>query len=204
MFTWQQIDQIKVDATRIKERISQAAQNELLTKGILGFRVETVAREANCSISVIYRHYIDRSGLIVHVLARIFDQIQHNQAETLYNYFNSMDVIYASDVINAIPHLDESARSINMKWRLLALALSTEEAELRESIENSILSTFPIWQKTIDLIQSKASQDSTFDTRFFSIVFLMHMPYYNMLLREHRIRDDDYKKYLFELMNKLT
>ncbi len=200
MVAWKELDVIEIKSTKIAERISQAAQNELLKSGVLGFRIDRVARTANCSISVIYRYYVDRTGLIIHVLAQAFDQIQRTYIDELHRYFSSLKTITVDDVIKSIPSLDESARSSNMKLRLLSLALSTENDDLRQMIGKSIIDVLPKWQELLELIRNRAPLSGPIDTRVYSMILVMHMPYYNLLLGDSRVEDHEFKEYLLELM----
>ena len=51
-----------------RERILAAAKHELHEVGILGLRVQEVAKIANTSVSLIYKHFEDRDGLLAQVL----------------------------------------------------------------------------------------------------------------------------------------
>ena len=55
-----------------RRRILQAAQVEIEGKGILGLRVQDVARNAGVSVPLIYKYFGDRDGLLAEVLAQMF------------------------------------------------------------------------------------------------------------------------------------
>ena len=52
-----------------RERIIAAAKHELHEVGILGMRVQEVAKLADTSVSLIYKYFEDRDGLHAVVLA---------------------------------------------------------------------------------------------------------------------------------------
>ena len=56
------------EAPESRTRIIEAAKHELQAVGILGLRVQEVAKIANTSVSLIYKHFEDRDGLLAQVL----------------------------------------------------------------------------------------------------------------------------------------
>ena len=56
-----------------RQRIVQAAQQELLESGILGLRMEVVAEKAEVSVPLIYKYYGNRDGLLTEVLTKLYD-----------------------------------------------------------------------------------------------------------------------------------
>jgi AcrR family transcriptional regulator len=200
-FLWSPLEIPEVDSTELVERLLVAAHQELGENGILGFRTQSVATRASCSISLIYRYFENRDGLIIRVVGDLFDTLQREHVDLVFNYFAGLDVIRPSDISNVIPHLDQNAQSTNMHWRLLALALSRENGALRARLETSIRSVIPKWQSTLEMIASKAPPGETLDLRVFTMILSMHLPYYNSLFGEFRVKDADFKAYLEELLH---
>ena len=64
-----------------RERIAEAALTEIDEKGILGLRVQDVARKAGVSVPLIYKYYGDRDGLLCEVLGRMFTETARTQME---------------------------------------------------------------------------------------------------------------------------
>ncbi|NDF41712.1 MAG: TetR/AcrR family transcriptional regulator [Actinobacteria bacterium] len=56
------------------ELIVAAARHEIEDRGIVGLRVQEVARQANCSVSLIYKHFTSRDGLLAHVLTEDYSR----------------------------------------------------------------------------------------------------------------------------------
>ena len=57
-----------------RARIIAAAKHELHEVGILGLRVQEVAKLANTSVSLIYKYFEDRDGLLAVVLGDMHDE----------------------------------------------------------------------------------------------------------------------------------
>ena len=203
-YTWAPLNVPAVNSDVLVERLVTAAQCELIENGILGFRTQNVAQRANCSISLIYRHFEDRDGLIVHALGEMFAKLQHEYVDGVNAYFASLDVVRATDIAAVIPHLDENARSRNMQWRMLALAVSMENPTLRTLLESAIAEVMPKWTTTLSMIAAKVPVNESVDMRVFPMVLGMNLPYYNSLLGEFRVRDNDFKAYIGELLTRPT
>lgn len=67
-----------------KSRILESARVEILKNGIIGMRVSDVARGADTSITLIYRYFVDRNG----VLARFLTMIMFN---LMFVYYDLVD-----------------------------------------------------------------------------------------------------------------
>lgn len=201
-FTWQPIKLDAVSSDVMLERLLTAAQHELAEHGVLGFRTSSVARRANCSISLIYRYFVDRDGLIVRVLSDMFYKLQNDYVDGIIKHVEGMKTITPADIAALVPNLDKIGESPNMKWRTLALAISMESAELRENVQATIEQVRPKWFRFFELVSEKLEKGSKIDIRVFTMILSMSLPYYNSLLGEYRVDDASYKAYLTELLNK--
>jgi AcrR family transcriptional regulator len=61
-----------------KSRILESARVEILKNGIIGMRVSDVARGADTSITLIYRYFVDRNGVLARVLGDMYDDFRLN------------------------------------------------------------------------------------------------------------------------------
>ena len=59
-----------------KTRILESARTEILKNGIIGMRVSDVARGADTSITLIYRYFVDRNGVLARVLGDMYDDFR--------------------------------------------------------------------------------------------------------------------------------
>lgn len=201
-FTWQPVKLNTVSSDIMLERLLTAAQHELAEHGVLGFRTSSVARRANCSISLIYRYFVDRDGLIVQVLSDMFYKLQNDYVDEVIKHVEGLKTITPADIAALVPNLDKIGESPNMKWRTLALAISMENSELRENIQATIEQVRSKWFHFFELVSEKLEKSSKIDIRVFTMILSMSLPYYNTLLGEYRVDDASYKAYLTELLSK--
>jgi AcrR family transcriptional regulator len=59
-----------------RERILQATRARLKQDGIIGLRVADVAKDAETSITLIYKYYRDRDGLLAQVLGDMYAEFR--------------------------------------------------------------------------------------------------------------------------------
>jgi AcrR family transcriptional regulator len=64
--------------TDSKHRILESARAELNEQRTLGLRVSEVAKNADTSITLIYRYFTDRDGLLARVLGDMYDEFRLN------------------------------------------------------------------------------------------------------------------------------
>ena len=62
-----------------RERILQATRERLKSNGILSLRVADVANDADTSITLIYKYYRDRDGLLAQVLGDMYEEFRDRQ-----------------------------------------------------------------------------------------------------------------------------
>jgi AcrR family transcriptional regulator len=114
--------------------IVAAARHEIEDRGIVGLRVQEVARHASCSVSLIYKHFISRDGLLAHVLTEDY-------ARNIRRWADFTDVLEAGTgpvdydvIIDQLP-MPQSAEFRRMRWsRLQTLAASVDNGPLRERL----------------------------------------------------------------------
>ena len=201
-FTWQPVELDALDSETMIDRLLVAAQHELAEEGILGFRTLRVAQRANCSVSLIYRYFVDRDGLIIRVLGDMFTKLQHEYVDDIIRYVEGSKKLSPSDIISLVPDLDKIGDSANMKWRMMALSISMHNQELKSTILSSIESVKPKWMHFFDLVSKKLEKGAKIDFRVFTMILSMSLPYYNTLLGEASVDDASYRKYLNELIVK--
>ena len=121
------------------DAIVSSARADIEVNGIVGLRVQEVARQADCSVSLIYRHFVSRDGLIAHVLTEDYARnVERWEAITADVERGTGPVDYGSIIDHLPMPSSESAR--RMRWaRVQALAASVDNEVLRERL--SVLAT---------------------------------------------------------------
>ena len=65
-----------VNGSDSRERILQATRARIKQDGILGLRVADIANDAETSITLIYKYYRDRDGLLAQVLSDMYSEFR--------------------------------------------------------------------------------------------------------------------------------
>ena len=117
-----------------RQRIVEAAQDEVELKGILGLRVQDVAEKARVSVPLIYKYFGDRDGLLAEALGSMFEEFVLDRLDHSEQYFLSLESPTVEDLVAmlAMPHQDFRRAS---RWRRVQiLAASMEIPALRERL----------------------------------------------------------------------
>lgn len=117
-----------------RQRIVEAAQDEVELKGILGLRVQDVAEKARVSVPLIYKYFGDRDGLLAEALGSMFEEFVLDRLDHSEQYFLSLESPTVDDLVAmlAMPHQDFRRAS---RWRRVQiLAASMEIPALRERL----------------------------------------------------------------------
>lgn len=114
--------------------IVSGARNEIEERGIVGLRVQEVARQANCSVSLIYRHFTNRDGLLAHVLTEDYARNIRRWAEFTDGIEAGTGPVDYNAIIDQLP-MPQSAYMRKMRWsRVQTLAAFVDNGPLRERL----------------------------------------------------------------------
>ena len=114
-----------------RQRIVQAAQQELLDSGILGLRMEVVAEKAEVSVPLIYKYYGNRDGLLTEVLSRLYDGDSYQKLSAYADIFVEMQNPSLDDIAILFATVQQDFRMPGRWQRLQILAASVEIPELQ-------------------------------------------------------------------------
>ncbi|MEY2967054.1 MAG: hypothetical protein RLY50_1104 [Actinomycetota bacterium] len=117
-----------------RERIVEAARDEVLSKGILGLRVQDVAAKAKVSVPLIYKYFADRDGLLAEVLGRMFEEIVLEYVEASEEFFAHLDNPTVDDLAAVFARPSEERRKGRRWLRVQIMAASMEIPALRERL----------------------------------------------------------------------
>lgn len=117
-----------------RERIVEAARDEVLVKGILGLRVQDVAAKAKVSVPLIYKYFEDRDGLLAEVLGRMFEEIVIEYVEAAEEYFAHLESPTIDDLVAVFARPSDEFRKGRRWLRIQIMAASMEIPALRERL----------------------------------------------------------------------
>jgi AcrR family transcriptional regulator len=196
-----------VESANSRERIIEAAKHELHEVGILGLRVQDVAKRANTSVSLIYKYFEDRDGLLAQVLGDMHDE-RIDMWEQLFSHalsdstprgeFTVEDLLLKLPTPNSI-HF----QSLGMD-RAQTLAALSNNPKLRARIEQTTQRLFALTLKVV-ANADKSAEPNTSNHRVVALmVSSLNLIFINNdLLGDHRITDAEYTSFLKAFFNSL-
>jgi AcrR family transcriptional regulator len=183
-----------------RARIIAAAKHELHEAGILGLRVQDVANRAGTSVSLIYKYFEDRDGLLARVLGDMHDErIDH--WETLFSHALSDSMprgeFSVENLLNNLPLPNSNIFQL-LGWdRVQMLAALKENPKLRARIEQTTQRLFSLTLKVVaNADTSKHPNPSQHRVTSLAISSLNLIFINNDLLGDQKITDDEYKAFL--------
>ena len=185
-------------AENLADRIRTSAIEDIRLYGILGLRVTRVAKRANCSVTQIYRHFDDRDGLLADVLARIFRDISTRNIESTITALAAMKSITIPNLVSILPMPSNITKREDTLLRSQILAVATVNHTLRDGLADIAKSVWPRWVEACDIIEARLAPGESFDRRVVFVVLLNSNLFYNSLLDENGITDDEYRAFMID------
>ena len=183
-----------------RERILAAAKHELHEVGILGMRVQEVAKLADTSVSLIYKYFEDRDGLLAVVLGDMHDERIDNWEKMFSNALLDSaprGEFSVEDLLSKLP-LPNSAMFQKLGWdRAQMLAAMGSSPKLRERIEQTTQRLFRLTLKVVDNADISGKENESFNRMTALIISSLNLIFINNdLLGDHRITDEEYTSFL--------
>ena len=173
--------------------IVTAARREIEDRGIVGLRVQEVARQANCSVSLIYRHFTSRDGLLAHVLTEDYARNIDRWEELADSVEAGSGPVDFEAIIDQLP-MPQSVYMRKMRWsRVQTLAASVDNEPLRARLSDLARKFQSISDRLIRAIARRNGVTMTFDVAAFTQLTMAFafMLIHNELLAPDEQMDDD-------------
>ena len=188
-----------------RERIIAAAKHELHEVGILGMRVQEVAKLAETSVSLIYKYFEDRDGLLAVVLGDMHDERIDNW-EKMFAHALLVDAprgeFSVENLLSELPMPNsEYFLALGMD-RAQMLAALNSNPKLRERIEQTTQRLFRLTLKVVDNADISGKENDSFNRVTALVISSLNLIFINNdLLGEQRITDDEYTSFLKAFFN---
>lgn len=186
-----------------RELILRSARAEVEKNGILGLRVAEVAANAHYSVSIIYRYFGDRDGLLAQVLGDLYEEILDRAANRLATGLPASGPLTVDQIVSLAPMPSEADTNPDLKLRLqiLAVAATNPELEARlKSIAQTRLQQMKAWSQAV---KSRLPEGQIFDDRILFILIVNQLLYYNTLLGDDAVTDEEYFRFLKDKITKI-
>jgi len=179
-----------------RERILQATRARLKSGGILSLRVADVAKDADTSITLIYKYYRDRDGLLAQALGDMYDEFRQRQMQRIDTWLSQNETITLEQFANLTPNPAEETKP-DRDFRLQMLATALENEELHARIKKATNDVYEWTLKTMEVARKKLPvEDQGFDGRFVSVIMFNMMFVFYDLLDNHQISAIEYREML--------
>jgi AcrR family transcriptional regulator len=118
-----------------RERILQATRARLKQDGIIGLRVADVAKDAETSITLIYKYYRDRDGLLAQVLGDMYSEFRMSFHTKIEDWLATKDSLTLEEFAYLMPNpAEETKHARDFRLQVLATALENPELKPQTSI----------------------------------------------------------------------
>ena len=179
-----------------RERILQATRARLNSGGILGLRVADVAKDADTSITLIYKYYRDRDGLLAQVLGDMYDEFRQRQMQRIETWLSQNETITFEQYADLTPNPAKETK-IDRNFRLQMLATALENEDLRVRIKKTTNDVYKWTLETLEVARKKLPvEDQGFDGRFVSVILFNMMFVFYDLLDDNKISASEYREML--------
>jgi AcrR family transcriptional regulator len=182
--------------TGSRERILQATRARIKQDGIIGLRVADVAKDAETSITLIYKYYRDRDGLLAQVLGDMYSEFRAAFHAKIEGWLATKDSLTLEEFVHLLPNPEEETKHAR-DFRVQVLATALENPELHKNIKAETEKMYRWSRDTIEANRHKLPvEDQGFDIRFFTVIMFNMMFVYYDLVDEDKVSADEYRAML--------
>lgn len=186
-----------------RELILRSARAEVEKNGILGLRVAEVAANAHYSVSIIYRYFGDRDGLLAQVLGDLYEEILDRTAHRLAAGLPASGPLTVDLILSLAPMPSEADTNPDLKLRLQILAVAATNPELEARLKSSAQTRLKQMKDWWEAVKSRLPEGQIFDDRILFILIVNQLLYYNTLLGDDAVTDEEYFRFLKDKATKI-
>ena len=179
-----------------RERILIATRARIKQDGIIGLRVADVAKDAETSITLIYKYHRDRDGLLARVLGDMYSEFRASFHIKIEEWLATKDSLTLEEFVLLMPNPEEETKHAR-DFRVQVLATALENPELHKSIKAETEKMYRWMRDTIEANRHKLPvEDQGFDIRFFTVIMFNIMFVYYDLVDEDKVSANEYRAML--------
>ena len=182
------------EVTRLESqrRILEAARQEVVTRGILGMRVAAVAAGAGCSITLMYRYFGSREGLLAEVLLGLYEETFSRQFQDTQRLLEGSGEISVEQVLNCIPRPHGSDAPKEHSIRNQVLAVASTNSVLRSRLAASLREKRQMLGTVLTEIDTRLPEGVRLDHEVFTVLIFNLNWIYNDLMGDAGVSDAQY------------
>ncbi len=190
-------------ATDSRQRILDSARKEIEQNGILGLRVADVARGADTSITLIYRYFGDRDGLLAQVLGDMYVEFFRPYTALLEHLRKPETTLTIEELVNVMP-LPENPAAHDRRWmRVQILAAAANNEPLRARLAEATREYHATAQQLIEVSREKIGYHTPLSSKIYALILSMFntMFVYNDMLGDAAITNREYKEFMTDFFS---
>ncbi len=179
--------------TDSRQRILQATRARIKQDGIIGLRVSDISNDAETSITLIYKYYRDRDGLLAQVLGDMYSEFRAAFHAKIEDWLATKDSLTLEEFVYLMPNPEEETKYAR-DFRLQVLATALENPALHARIKSETTNMYRWMRDTIEANRHKLPEaDRGFDARFLTVIMFNIMFVYYDLVDDDKLSADDYR-----------
>ncbi|MBM3638477.1 MAG: TetR/AcrR family transcriptional regulator [Actinobacteria bacterium] len=183
-----------------QQRILESARGEIEEVGIRGLRVAEVAKNAYTSVTLIYRYFGDRDGLLAQVLGDMYAEFQENTVSDFMKQLEPLQPLTVQNVVDAMPDIDDPGFKKRHAQRLQILATAVNNDQLRARIEQITQEQASDWTNALKQVIGSMKPGEKLNLRIFSMMFAMQTMYYRELMGDRAFTQKDYRQFVYDVL----
>lgn len=158
--------------TPTRDRIVQAALDEIEKYGIVGLRVADVAANAGVSVPLIYKYFRDRDGLLAEVLSGTIATFFMHDIQAMRNLVETTTgPLRPSDLLPFMPSPREPRRIRNRRLRAMAIAASFDIPKLADALAMNQHLMNGATRDLIEMVRKRTGSKSKVSVQAVTVLF---------------------------------
>lgn len=184
----------------IDRRILDATNAEIDLHGVNGFRVAVVAERAGTTVAMIYRHFVDRDGLIAAAFAAMYRARYTRLLDVARELLERPGRLTIDDIVDAIPPLRYDGSEAARHRSQLIVATAMENTALRLAMREITLDIAPKFQDLVDQVVERFPEGERFDPRIITIYLTRHNALVDEILGDDGMSNEEYRSFFRDLL----
>lgn len=184
----------------VEKRIIESALELIRQHGLGRLRVADVAREANTTVAMVYRRFVDRDGLIDATVAHFYERRIETAITRANELLERPAGIHLIDVVDALPLPDYQGSEKIQELMSRVPGLAVENSTFAIRIRRFLNDVTPTFEELIDRVVQRLPPEERFDPRIITVYIMNQMWIFNDLRGPYRISNAEYREFVLQLM----
>lgn len=184
----------------IDRQILLAAAAEIELQGLNSFTLASVATRAGTTVAMIYRHFIDRDGLVAATFTALVESRYRELIEIARNLLEKPGELTLDDVVQAIPPLRYEGSEAARNRSQLIMATAMENTALRLALREIALRRSVEFEELIDEVSRRFQPGERFDPRIVHIYLVRNNPLIDDILGDDGMSNEEHRDFVRQLL----